>query len=160
MTNPVPLIPARQARNSDDNMIPLINIVFLLLIFFMVAGQIRAMPDASLQLPKAELPKPQTQDPVRLEITNDGLLHLDGAMITLPELQVWLEQQADIQNLGIALFADQRLRAADLEPLLMLLRAHPAGSLRLYAELPANQPGQASTTTTTATATASSGEQP
>jgi biopolymer transport protein ExbD len=154
MNNQAPLMPARRARNSDDNMIPLINIVFLLLIFFMVAGQIRAMPDASLQLPKAELPKPQTQDQVRLEVTRDGLLHLNGAVMALPELQAWLEQQADRQHLGIALFADQRLRAADLEPLLMLLRTHPAGSLRLYAELPANVPGEAST------AMAISGEQP
>ena len=37
-------------RSSDDGLIPMINIVFLLLIFFMIAGQI-AQQEPNLQLP-------------------------------------------------------------------------------------------------------------
>ena len=37
--------------NSDDNLIPLINIVFLLLIFFMVAGQMQKPLATDITLP-------------------------------------------------------------------------------------------------------------
>jgi biopolymer transport protein ExbD len=39
-------------RQLDDSMIPAINIIFLLLVFFMVVGQIQTQ-DANLQLPSS-----------------------------------------------------------------------------------------------------------
>jgi biopolymer transport protein ExbD len=38
-------------NDSDDNLIPLINVVFLMLIFFMVAGQIQKSDAIKLQPP-------------------------------------------------------------------------------------------------------------
>ena len=132
------LLGSKKNRNSDDNMIPLINIVFLLLIFFMVAGQIRAMPDASLKLPKAALEKPQSADTLRLEVSADGQMRLNGEAVDSAGLEQWLLGQADTHKLAIALFADQQTKAADLEPALTLLRRFAPASLRLYAELPAD----------------------
>ena len=40
--------------NSDDNLIPLINIVFLLLIFFMVAGQMQKPLATDITLPVSQ----------------------------------------------------------------------------------------------------------
>ena len=42
--------PSRPKRQLDDSMVPAINIVFLLLIFFMIAGHIEAR-NADLQIP-------------------------------------------------------------------------------------------------------------
>ena len=148
------LLPAKKSRNSDDNMIPLINIVFLLLIFFMVAGQIRAMPDASLKLPKAELSKPKSSDTIRLEVSADGQMRLNGEAVDNSTLESWLQEQQDPHSLAIALFADQQTRAADLEPALTLLRQFAPGSLRLYAEMPADSDLPAATLPADSSATA------
>ena len=43
------LMPRRGSLSGEDSLIPLINIVFLLLIFFMVAGQIAQPQDADIR---------------------------------------------------------------------------------------------------------------
>ena len=67
-------------------MIPLINIVFLLLIFFMVAGQIKAQPDQAITLPStAQLEMAQAQT-LRLEMFADGQLSFNGETILIEQL--------------------------------------------------------------------------
>lgn len=130
---------ARQRRTTDDNMIPLINIVFLLLIFFMVAGQVRATPDQRLRLPQAALEKPRTAVTLRLEMMAADDYRLNGQVRTLDEIHSWLASQAEPQQLALSLFADRDVRAADLEHLLTSLRPLQLQSIRLYAELPAGR---------------------
>lgn len=130
--------PLRKRRSTDDNMIPLINIVFLLLIFFMVAGQVRATPDARLRLPEAKLEKPQEAIHLRLEMMAPDDYRLNGQVRTLDEIQSWLASQPEQQQLALSLFADREVRAADLEDLLASLRPLQLQSIRLYAELPVN----------------------
>ncbi len=48
-----PLYQPQRAHNNDANMIPMINIVVLLLIFFMLAGQIQGYQAKDMRLPDA-----------------------------------------------------------------------------------------------------------
>ena len=77
-----PLLTPRRRAASDDNLIPLINIVFLLLIFFMVAGQMQRPMAADIRLPDIDSQQPAQGD-IQLELTADGGL--------------WLNQQATHQ---------------------------------------------------------------
>lgn len=51
----LPAFAGRRAMNraGDGNITPLINIIFLLLLYFMVAGQVAVAPDSALTLPVA-----------------------------------------------------------------------------------------------------------
>ncbi len=63
------LLPLRRTRStSDSRLIPMINVVFLLLIFFMIAGQISALNPGAVQLPLASsgLPPPAAELHLRL----------------------------------------------------------------------------------------------
>ena len=113
------LMSPRLRTNSDDNMIPLINIVFLLLIFFMVAGQIKAMPDASLQLPESTLEQQPQASSQRLELSAEGEIRLNGEALTVEALSERLQQ---LPAGDIALFADRRANAEQLTALLQPLR--------------------------------------
>lgn len=115
--------------SSDDNMIPLINIVFLMLIFFMVAGQIKAQPDQAITLPStAQLESAQAQT-LRLELFADGQLMLNGELIEVARLN----SKIDLESAGsIALFADARVTAKQLDELLSVFANTPKWSIKLY----------------------------
>ncbi|MFA7553253.1 MAG: biopolymer transporter ExbD [Spongiibacteraceae bacterium] len=69
--------------DSEDGILPLINIVFLLLIFFMVVGHLAPpddLVDEPLQSAAAQQPADAAdlQPPLTLQVSHDGTLALDG----------------------------------------------------------------------------------
>lgn len=72
---------------SEDNMLPMINVVFLLLIFFMLAGQ--ASSDTDIQSPSSVSNLEQTGDLV-LGINQQGQLNNDAGVLTLAHIPEWL----------------------------------------------------------------------
>lgn len=89
------LFPRYQKQRQNINMIPLINVVFLLLIFFLVAGRIEAPELIPLDIPQAESGK--LMEPGQMTIVlgahneilfNDALVEMDvleAEMIALLE---------------------------------------------------------------------------
>ena len=73
----------RRRSGGDDHLIPLINIVFLLLIFFMVAGRVEMQQGAELSPPQARSETPLQQDATLiLALQADGALSVNGDVIT------------------------------------------------------------------------------
>lgn len=70
--------PSRKRAANDDNLIPLINVVFLMLIFFMVAGQIQRSDAANVQPPASFSDVRQVEEGITLIVTTDGRLYLDN----------------------------------------------------------------------------------
>jgi len=126
------LMTTRQRTNSDDNMIPLINIVFLLLIFFMVAGQIKAMPSPDLQLPESTLEHQPQASSQRLELAANGDIRLNGEVLSVEALTEQL-QQLDAGE--IALFADRRANAEQLTAVLQPLRQLEQLRVQLHTDV-------------------------
>lgn len=128
-----------------DNTIPLINIVFLMLIFFLIAGTI-APPVSSALNPTQSQDLPQTspaQD--ALEILKDGTLVYHGNMLTLDEAIARFSSE-DIapndergsvaakqndQDKIVHVLADRELPSSKLMPILQALRAAGHKSIRL-----------------------------
>lgn len=128
------LLPARN-RGGDDNLIPLINIVFLLLIFFMVAGQIREHTADDLQLPensKGEAPSPS---PLKIEINAGAIIYINGEAVSLAQLTEQLTTlTANGDKPPVALLADQTLPAQQLGPVLLTLQELGFERVRLYTQ--------------------------
>jgi biopolymer transport protein ExbD len=125
------LLPARRKPNSDDNLIPLINIVFLLLIFFMVAGQVREQTAAGLVLPERERTVQPAATPLKVEITRLGELFVNGRATALPALAAALVPYQQ-ERPPVAVLADRELVAATLGPVLLTLQQEGFSSVRLY----------------------------
>ncbi|MDO5641740.1 MAG: biopolymer transporter ExbD [Paracoccus sp. (in: a-proteobacteria)] len=78
------LPPRRHGRLQTDNALPIVNIVLLLLFFFMIVGQTER-PDPGLNLSRTEdLPLEQLPKPI-LVIAPNGDWLLDGVAVS-PEL--------------------------------------------------------------------------
>ncbi|WP_353352262.1 biopolymer transporter ExbD [Oceaniserpentilla sp. 4NH20-0058] len=117
------------SQSSDDNMIPLINIVFLLLIFFMVAGQIKAQQDASIRLPESKKLETAQMVSMHLELLRDGQIQLNGELIQAAQLKTAFPVN---QATSIALFADGRATAKQLDTLISAIPSSTNIQLRLF----------------------------
>lgn len=104
---------SRPARSDagDGHLIPLINVVFLLLIFFMLAGTFRAPEPIEVVAPAAS-----GQDPAALDLRvwvyvgQGGLLAIDQKLIRLDELTDELAARAGGAALGsVYLKVDERV---------------------------------------------------
>jgi biopolymer transport protein ExbD len=104
--------------------VPLINVVFLLLIFFMLTGTLRAPPPLDVQLP---VEPPREQDPSShapsmpdderpvLILSATGELAFEGRIVPIAALAASFAQQS---TRALSLHADARVPARLLLPLL------------------------------------------
>lgn len=127
------LISVRRTRNTEDNMIPMINIVFLLLIFFMIAGQITAIQTQDIELPETVLGAPIEERQVTLQFTENKQLFFNGSPLSLDALGDAFDGLA-VGEVNVSLQADKRVKAVDLDKILTILRARNIAKVTLYAE--------------------------
>lgn len=105
---------------TDDHLLPLINVVFLLLIFFMLVGALDTH-DGSELAPVESLSTTAFEDAAwTLLIDQRGELRLEGAAISLTDLAVRAIEQPP-QGV-VALRADARIQATDVVDVLDVLR--------------------------------------
>ena len=101
----------------EDALLPLINLVFLLLIFFIVAGQLTNEPLP--ELPGAARQQQERAPEADLVVAADGQGKVQGKVLGEEQLLAALPQPDDNNPLRIA--ADQSLTMSDLEALLSVL---------------------------------------
>ncbi len=80
-----------QNRNKDDvelDMTPLIDVVFLLLIFFMLSTSLSVNPGIKVDLPKASAEQVKKKKiTLRVAIEASGRIYLEGRKVSLEELK-------------------------------------------------------------------------
>ena len=80
------LLPPRPVQHKPDTSLAIVNIVLLLLFFFLTTGTLASGPDTQVHLPATqEMPSGHLPTPI-LEVGDGGILRLDGAVISLPDL--------------------------------------------------------------------------
>lgn len=116
------------ANASDDNLIPLINVVFLMLIFFMIAGHI-ARSDVIKTDPPLSVndQKLAEQETIEILASASGALYLDHVAVTREQLGPALEQRMaavdDLDQLSVRIKTDATLPVSELQQLLREIRA-------------------------------------
>ncbi len=116
-------------------MIPLINIVFLLLIFFMVASHIDAFRPADVVLPEMDATEKATVQDLSIVLASSGDIFIDEQRIDLQQLNAWIEAlDPSLSDTKITLQADKQVTAAALSPVLAVLRDHQISDITLYVQ--------------------------
>lgn len=111
-------LPEPQRRPAEDNILPLINIIFLLLIFFMLAGRITT-PGALVAEPPEARTGRELNEEARLTIAADGRLAWDGELVLPEALNARL---ANVTGDALIVRADGDVASRDLMPVLRRLR--------------------------------------
>ncbi|ASJ75214.1 Biopolymer transport protein ExbD [Granulosicoccus antarcticus IMCC3135] len=125
---------ARRKATGDSNLIPLINIVFLLLIFFMVAGQIQPQDGSDIQPPLADSADGSTPSIVDVQINRRNEILLDGDPVSISRLQEVLKVDGRAESEQLVVKADKDVRADELGALLDALRTSGVLSIRLITQ--------------------------
>ena len=87
--------------------LPMVNMVFLLLIFFILTSPLTFQPGIKVRLPKAV-----TSDIIKKEnwvitLTGENVIYLNDALVTIKELKAKLSK-SDSQKLSVLIKADRR----------------------------------------------------
>lgn len=127
------LVAPNRKQRCDDNMIPMINIVFLLLIFFMIAGHIRVIQDQGIELPVSELGVPAVKQTVTLQLSHQNELYLNGDKILVQQLSAELDVLIT-NNTALSLQADKRVKAGVLDKTLEVIRSKEIHKITLHAQ--------------------------
>ena len=115
--------PRPQRRVEDERILPLINVVFLLLIFFMVAGRLTVQDPFVVTPPKSASDGPSESIGLLILVGTDGRLALNGEELKLPALTRALAGMAqDPADLKVRVKADGRAEATLLIEILEHLR--------------------------------------
>ena len=119
---------------SDDNMIPMINIVFLLLIFFMIAGQISNADPFALELPRADIEQSAKKMPITIYLSADGEVVVNESSTRNSELVTTLRNYlaAEGEQPSVAIKADHSVKAADLDFILQAVKQAGIAKINLY----------------------------
>ncbi|GAB3484220.1 ExbD/TolR family protein [Marinomonas epiphytica] len=118
---------SRSGSSSDDNMVPLINVVFLMLVFFMVAGQIKKSDPIDIVPPSSINEARSETDPnVVLVVGQDGTIFMDDKEVLIIDIQPYLEnefvQSSNPDAFWVQIKADGQIELDTLRPVFQKIR--------------------------------------
>lgn len=103
-----------QSNGSDENLIPLINIVFLILIFFLVASTIRPFSDRNIELAKSTDVSNSAIVPRILVMSPTGERSVKGRALNEEELSRQIADWAEETDKAVIIAADADVDGAAL----------------------------------------------
>ncbi len=115
-------------RSIDDKLIPMINVIFLLLMFFLIVGNLSRLVGQGLVSPVSVSDAMAAAQSIEITLSADGALGWGDEVLSLAQLQQRIRQHPGAAT-GLRLRADARVSAARLLPVIDALKA--AGATRI-----------------------------
>lgn len=130
-------IKSKTKRNyEDDGMLPLVNIIFLLLIFFMIVGVIeKNVVKENIQLPAAALAKFDNRELTKIFIDKEKSIFINDEKIYMNQVNQKLKL---IKNKEVVLIADKSLLIKDINLILVELQKNNIENIKLLSSINAN----------------------
>lgn len=119
-------------RQTGEPILPMINVVFLLLIFFLLSSQITPRAPFAVTPPRLETGNPSGSESL-LFMAADGQLHFSGAQAK-DALDVVLAQASELETLSLR--ADAQVSAREVAKLITKLRDAGIQSVTLRGTRP------------------------
>lgn len=108
-------------KQSDDNMLPVINMTFLLLLFFIVVGNFSETYMKDIAPPESSS-EVLTQEAEELALTDDGTLWWRGETTTVSNWASQIQAEGQPVPVRVSLRADGQTPASVIIPLIDELR--------------------------------------
>lgn len=130
-----PLSPLpRRAPSEDQRVLPLINVVFLLLIFFMLAGQLASADPFRIEPPQSRSEGTGAAAELTVLVGAQGQLALDGEEMSAEALQAAVaDRLAADPGSRLRLKADRAAEATQVVAVMERLRAAGVARLKLLS---------------------------
>lgn len=122
----------KRTTSDDERILPLINIVFLLLIFFMLAGKLAATDPIKVDPPHSASEAAVEKRELVVIAGGDGRLAFDGALIEKTGLQAAVREKLDGGSVSeVWLKADGGANTDDIVAVMDILRQAGVEELKL-----------------------------
>ena len=114
----------RRTYGYELNIAPMIDIVFLLIIFFMTVSHIMRLEVESINLPAARSGVDRTRAPEQVIITvfKDGAISASGQTHTLASIEALLKE-CDPEHVSVLVRCDRELHWEHVRPILRICTA-------------------------------------
>ena len=100
--------PYKEKEPFKLDLIPMINVVFLLLIFFMLTSTTPTKQKTKIDLPKVKTAEKNSKQLLVMTIDKNGSMQLDGKAVTFEVLPAHLEKKiSEKKNTVISIHADK-----------------------------------------------------
>ncbi|MEM7067994.1 MAG: biopolymer transporter ExbD [Pseudomonadota bacterium] len=126
-------IPRKQLRQKRESTIALINIVFLMLIFFLVAGTLTTPLDQDVDIASLQLDQ-QAPPPDMVFIREDGSLTWQGTATDIPSIMERWESVQNVEKAPMRIAADRNLSAMKLLETIEEFKATGAEEIKLVIQ--------------------------
>ena len=121
---------------EDDGLLPLVNIIFLLLIFFMIVGIIeKNILKDNIELPKVALDKFENKDVAKIFYDTNKNIYLNDVPINIKDLRETIKAN-EVKD--VVLIADKSLLVKDINMVLYELKQNQINNIKLLSSLNAN----------------------
>ena len=130
------LITRKKRQYDDDGLLPLVNIIFLLLIFFMIAGVIekRIVKD-DIELPAAELNRFENKEITKIFINKSNIFFINNEIADINKISTYLKLNKINE---VVIIADKSLYIKDVNILLTKLHENNIKNIKLLSNRNAN----------------------
>lgn len=127
--------PPTENHRTEVTIVPMVNVVFLLLIFFMLVGRIAPNDSLDVSLPVSESGQAQSDELTQIVIAADGRMVLNGNELDMPALiGVVTDMVTQNSTTRFELKADAKLEANRLILIMEVLRQAGVEELALVTE--------------------------
>lgn len=121
---------------EDDGLLPLVNIIFLLLIFFMIVGVIeKNIVRDNMQLPKVELDKFENKDITKIFYDADKNIFINDENINIGDIGKKIKA---LKVTDVILVADKSILISEINSVLLELNKNQITNIKLLSTLNAN----------------------
>lgn len=121
---------------EDDGLLPLVNIIFLLLIFFMIVGVIeKNIIRDNVQLPKVELDKFENKDITKIFYDADKNIFINDEIIDIDDIGKKIKA---LRVTDVVFVADKSLLISEINSVLLELNKNQINNIKLLSTLNAN----------------------
>jgi biopolymer transport protein ExbD len=130
------LITRKKREYDDDGLLPLVNIIFLLLIFFMIAGVIeKKIVRDDIELPAAELNRFENKEITKIFINKNNIFFINDEISDINKISTYLKLNKINE---VVIIADKSLYINDVNILLTKLHENNVKNIKLISSRNAN----------------------
>ena len=123
------------------NMTPMIDITFLLIIFFMTVTQVSEINKEQLQLPELAGSDDQLESNITINVDQTGQVIVSGNKVTVPELIIMVGEELkkvgnDPRRLKIVIRADERGTSKTVNEIVTAMAGFQISRVRIAVQVP------------------------
>ena len=131
----------KRPTRAQMNMTPMIDITFLLIIFFMTVTQVSEINKEQLKLPELEGSDDQLESNITINVDQTGQVIVSGNRVSVPELIYMVGQEMkrvgnDPSRLKIVIRADERGISKTVNEIVTAMAGFQISRVRIAVQVP------------------------